>query len=334
MFYTLLDKQDQIIYQIFSCLQEKNPCSLDEIAFLLEKSIPSLQRSIRLWQEEPQNQSIGVGFYLKNGDVKGIYTEETAHFFLSTLLQRSINFQFLNKVLVNPYCSATTLQRSMYIGVTTFQRRMRQVQTFLDSYELELSFKHLPALKGEEIQIRWLIWQLSLVIDPPARSHIIYLFARYEKVYQFRNSQGFSLKKPYQPLTSKFFTPSFQLNERGLLFIWRQLLGIEPFWVEDHLHDTVAFALRAHTLLNESIIELVQPKIHRLHSLCALFSGSIQTNPNVLVANEVQLLKKSFCRLLPEYGQLLQRHPELPILYQQMFNHYRMQEDIFLVSEE
>ncbi|MGX7195804.1 helix-turn-helix domain-containing protein [Enterococcus olivae] len=334
MLKILLENQDKTIYQVFCCLQEKNPRNLEEVAFLLKKTPNTLQRILRSWTQDPLNRSTGVGFYLANSQIKGIYAKEHAQLFISILLHRSASFQLLNKLLLKPYCTAVTAQHELHIGMSTFQRRVKQLRVFLASYDLELSFRHLPALKGEEAHIRWLAFQLSLITDPPVIPSTAALFHRYQEISEQRTRQGFFVQDYCQKNINQFFTPRFQLNERGLLFLWKQLLGVEPIWANMEIDETLSFALHAHTLLSEFAIKQLQPQLHRLHCLATLFPGELQSLSGFTVTNEVQLLTQSFCRLLPDYETLLKKHPELPFLYQQLFTHYRDQEDIMMVSED
>ena len=334
MFQLLLESQDQVIYKLFCCLQKQNPCPLEELAAQLHKNKYSVQRSIQLWQQNALNRHTGVAFYLKKQIVKGIYADEHAALFLTTLLHRSETFQLLNKLLLDPYRSATSLQRSMHLSSSSFQRRVHCLQTFLDFYQLKVSFMQAPSLKGDEAQIRWLALLTSLLSDPPFEQQPTTWFDRYEELHEIRLNQGCALATNLATTCAHYYPASFQLDDRGLLFLWRQLTGLEKIWVYADIHATVSFALYAHTTLAPAALRKVQQEIHRVHCLCSFFTGRLPLDPGLSVSEESRRLTQSFQYLLPDYEHLLQKHPELPLIYQQFFNYYRNQEDVLLVSED
>lgn len=329
MFNLLLEKPDRLMYQIFCCLQETNPYPLAKLAIKLEKSPAVLRRTIRQWQKNSYNRSTGIGFYVTKEDIRGIYANEHASLFFSTLLHRSEAFQLLLKVLDNPYASGVQLQREMHLSPASFQRRVRQLEPLLQHYHLQLSFKKMPALKGTEMQIRWFTLLVSLLADPPFHLSPINWWHRYEEI---------CLHRPlwldtWQPAITHYYQPPFHLNERGSTFLWRQLIGLEPLWMNQEMAETLSFALHAHTSLATSYLLEVQQHIHRIHCCCSFFSGTLFFEPTS-ISKEVHRLTQSFRLLLPHYDTLLAQHPELPMLYQRILKRYQSFANELMVSED
>lgn len=329
MFKLLLEKPDQLIYQIFGYLQETNPYSLTTLAFHVNKKPETIRRALQEWQQDAYNRSTGIGFYIKKDEIHGIYAKEHAQLFFSTLLHRSESFQLLLKVLRHPYRSATQLQQEMHLSAATFQRRVHQLQPILQNYHLELSFMHHPVLKGDEMQIRWLTFFVSLLADPPFHFSPIDWWHRYEEICTIRPLW----LETWQPPKTAYYQPTFQLNERGSMFLWRQLIGLEPLWMKKEMAETLSFALSAHTNLNPINFSEVLQELHRIHCCCSLFSGTLFFPP-IAVSKEAHSLTQSFRLLLPQYNDLLTEHPELPILYQGVLEKYYFLERGLMISEE
>uniref|UniRef100_UPI00403F0947 helix-turn-helix domain-containing protein n=1 Tax=Candidatus Enterococcus willemsii TaxID=1857215 RepID=UPI00403F0947 len=328
MFQTILLKQDQLIYQIFQYLQIENPCSLDKLCQKLQKTPAALKRYLQNWQKEPLNRATGVGFYLKKNTLRGIYAKEHGQLFFSTLLHRSDAFQLLLKVLDNPYYSTKELRRSMHVSAASFQRRVQQLLALLNHYQLELSFMHTPALKGNLAQIRWLAWVTSLLADPPHNYQSETLFQRYQSIQRQRPTKDYIVRP-----TPVYYKPPYQLSERGFTFLWQQLTGLEKIWAPATINDTIFFALHAHTTLDSCVFREMQQKFHQIHGLCSFFTGEIVV-PYKPLSDETQRLVQSFRLLLPNYNQLLTKHPEIPVLYEYLLTDYRrIQQQIFVAEE-
>lgn len=93
----------------------------------------------------------------------------------------------------------------------------------------------------------------------------------------------------------KNFVPAFYLrHERNYLFLWKQLLGLEAFYLSEE--DTY--------LLNQIFAaELLKERL-----------GSGSLSPDTLT------LIRLFLSQLPHYDQLLKKHPELPLLYEMIWH--------------
>lgn len=335
MFDTLLEKQDKIIFQVFQYLQTKNPCPLKEIAFHLGLSLKSLKRYIFIWQQSDNNVSMGISFYIKGPKITAIYSPEDANLFLSSLLARSFSFQILVKVIENPFSTFKKLENEFYLSKATMQRRMQKMKPLLTSYNVTISFTSAPTIKGNELQIRYFFLLVSLLYDPPFAYSKQMLYERYKEVQQYRNSQGFSFGKTVVTPKTKYYPIPFQINDTSLLFLWKQFSGIENIWLKPSLTSGLDFALHAHTELNELKLISLSQKLHRLHSLCDLYSGSFlfTYNPFSFV-KDAKRLTQSFTKLLPNYQQLLNSHPELPYFYEKLLQYETSSKSSRIVAED
>ncbi|MDN6639497.1 MAG: helix-turn-helix domain-containing protein [Tetragenococcus sp.] len=321
MFDTLLEKQDKIIFRLFQYLQRKNPCSLKEASAQLQLSSKSLKRYILLWQQNGSNFSTGISFYIKDQMITAIYSHESAQLFLSVLLSRSYSFQLLVKIIENPFSTFKTLEKEFYLSHATLQRRAQKLQPLLLSYGLRISFISAPTLKGKETQIRYFSLLVSLLDDPPFLWSEQTLYDRYKEIQQYRISQGFVFHQPKQ-VTGRYYSIPFQINDAGLLFLWKQFSGVETIWLDPLLTDALDFSLYAHTNLKKLTLIPLSQKFHRLHCLCDFYSGSlIEAYDPFFQLKDSQKLVQSFTQLLPNYQHLLTNHPELPILYEKLLQY-------------
>lgn len=322
MFTTLLEKQDKIIFRLFQYLQKNNPCPIKEAAMQLKISPKSLKRYITIWQQDGSHFLTGISFYVKRRIVRAIYSQESAQQFFSLLLNRSFSFQLLVKILERPFCTFKSLENEFYLSRATMQRRIQKMGPLLQSYDLSISFISAPTLKGSELQIRYFSLLVSLLYDPPFLLNEQTLFDRYEEIQQYRIGQGFKLMKTEPISINRYYLAPFQIDDASLLFLWRQFSGLETIWLDSSLTDALNFALHAHTELNELTLIPLSQKLHRLHSLCDFYSGSLlpEHDPFFLIEDSKRLIK-SFTKLLPHYQQLLIKHPELPYLYEKLLQH-------------
>lgn len=326
MFDTLLEKQDKIIFQLFQYLQKKNPCPIKEICVQLKLSLKSLKRYIKLWQQSKDPYSTGISFCIKNQIIRTTYSHESAQLFLSKLLERSDSFQLLVKIIENPFTTFKSLEKEFYLSRATLQRRFQKMKPLLKSYNLWFSFTTAPALKGKEIQIRYFSLFVSLLYDPPFELNGQILYERYKEVQKNRITQGFAFHQSVQA-PGKYYQVPFQINDFGLLFLWQQFTGLENLWLDPFLTDALDFSLYAHTKLKEVTLLSLSQKIHRLHSFCDFYSGNLLlAHEPFVLTSEIKPLVQSFIKLLPNYLQLLNKHPELPLLYEKLLQYSTQRE--------
>lgn len=326
MFDTLLEKQDKIIFHLFQYLQKKNPCPLKEVSSQLGLSLKSLKRYVNLWQQSRNHDSTGVSFCIKKQVVEATCSHENAQLFLSSLLNQSDSFQLLIKIIESPFDTFKSLEKRFYLSRATLQRRVQKMKPLLSNYNLWISFTTTPTLKGEETQIRYFSLLVSLLYDPPFELNEQTIYERYKEVQQYRVTQGFAFYQSIQA-PGKYYPVPFQINDFGLLFLWQQFTGLENLWLDPFLTEAVDFSLYAHTKLKEVTLLSLSQKFHRLHSFCDFYSGSLLlAHESFFLTKEVKQLMQSFIKLLPNYQQLLIKHPELPVLYEKLLQYSAQRE--------
>ena len=186
------------------------------------------------------------------------------------------------------------LCRKCHLSPSSVNRRFTALSSSLAAYHLSLNRKHFPLLQGNEIQIRFFHYPLE---------------------------NGIALATVFP----KNFVPAFYLrHERNYLFLWKQLLGLEAFYLSEEdtylLNQIFAAELLKERLGSDSF-QICLVKITQIHLLCALlegnlilFKGSGSLSPDTLT------LIRLFLSQLPHYDQLLKKHPELPLLYEMIWH--------------
>lgn len=319
MYQKLLEKPDQIIFNLFQYLSSKKSSSLDETAKNLKLTPKSLQRYIRLWQQNGSSFTSGISFVVKKQKITLNGKAKNKRLFLNFLLRRSQCFQLLVQVTADPYCKLKNLSTSQYLSTTTIQRYFKKMKTFLTEYQLFLSFTTNPALKGNELQIRYFSFIISLLHEPPIIWSSQILYERYMKIQRNRINSGFSVTESQLAPINRYYAIPFQINDQALAFLWSQLLGVENLWIDPSLRKILEFALVDHAELEpQSLIKLMQ-KFHQLHSICAIFEGRLFpfsdiSNPS----DKTQKIVQSFIHSIPSYQKLLKQHPELPFAYEKL----------------
>lgn len=333
--YNLLEKPDQIILHLFQYLVNKNSCCLEDAAKALQLKVKSLRRYIRLWQQNGSQFASGVSFFVKKDHIILIASSESKRLFKNFLLSRSQSFQLLLQITDDPYCKLKNLATSQYLSTTTIQRRFQSMQPFLARYQLSVSFSTHPILKGSELQIRYFTYLISLLRDPLLAENEGAFFKRYQKIQERRINAGFSLDRSFLLPTASYYPIPFLINDRSLLFLWKQYLGLETLWIEPSLCETLEFSLLAHTHVSQWSVLMLAQKLHRLHSFCDLFKGNLLPLSNIALSQETQGTIQSFKRLIPHYQTLLAWHPELPLAYEKLLqNELSATQNGHIVAEE
>ena len=320
MFDLLIDSQDIIYYQLFCELKKKNPQEISQLVQSLKCRPSKLKERIKRWQESGRQREAGVAFIYRKKKVRAVFYPTYEQDFLSILLHRSITFQFLLNIIKDPYACLADLAKEMNVAYPTLSRKKEILKDFLKPYCIEISFKKHPILKGDELQIRWFLFLTSLIVDPPIIRNGVTYFNRYQEVHQFRITQGFRIE-PFK-LTSGYFSEAlpFKVEDRSLLFLWKQLTGVEPLWLHSEINDKVAYALGNATDFSKRMICPLQSAMLRLLFLSSLFEGPILTYfPLRNKTNETGIKIDTYLNTsLEHYAEIAHRHPELPTLYQHM----------------
>lgn len=188
-------------------------------------------------------------------------------------------------------------------------------------YRLRIDRRSFPLITGNERQLRYVIFRLTLLASPTLSSN--QAFQELKQIHQLR-ANAFYPNTPAtftQQVYPTCFVPRFYLvGERSYLFLWQQLLALEPFYVPTEeaflLRRIITPILSEHPL--QQPLEVLLSKIFQAHLLGALLEGNLFVYPplNPCLSERSQRLVQAFLTQLPHYEKLLKKHPELPLLYE------------------
>lgn len=336
MFAKLLEKNDKIMYQLFYELKAANTQNIATLATKTGIESKSLRRLINLWSKHKEYLTTGVSFVCQKDMITVFVTGNMEKTFYSTLLRRSKTFQLLLSVIRDPYARFNKLASIIGVSEVTLRRRKKILNDFLTDYQVTLSFECDPVLKGEETQIRWLFLLVSLAYDPPFVYQGSTIFSRYEEVQQFRIRQGFTLHDSNAFATNTCYQLPFQLDDRSLLYIWRQLTGCIPLEVSSEVSDAITFALNKAFDQPNWLLDYYKQKIIHWYCLATFFHGSILPEfPNqAKLSKPVQTFHDSLLNRLKDYATISKQHPELLTIFMYLLDRAHFNANISQISED
>lgn len=218
------------------------------------------------------------------------------------------------------------LCRKCHLSPSSVSRRFTALSSSLAAYHLSLSRNQFPLLQGNEIQIRFFHYQLLRWMFPDSIKSPSDAFFCLKTIHEKRKA-SYPLENGIEMATvfPKHFVPAYYLrHEHNYLFLWKQLFGLEAFYLPDE--DTYLLnQLFAAELFKERLgsvsFQTCLVKITQIHLLCALLEGNlILFTPNRSLSHNTLTLVRLFLSQLPHYDQLLKKHPELPLLYEMIWH--------------
>ncbi|MFV0558718.1 MAG: helix-turn-helix domain-containing protein [Enterococcus sp.] len=325
MYQNILDKNGYCLLTIYHLLFDvyPNAMSLQALSEKVSFSLSTIKRVCHEWRAEGQHFLLGVDFII---DQKRIKLMKLAEFdesqLLAYLLKKSSKIELLQGLFDFPYTSLTALAKEHFLSRATVTRRFNELKPFLAQYQLTLDFEKRPYLKGDETQIRILLFHLQLISQGKTMiNHPQECFKQMAIVLKKRRSLGFIIPETKNTKTdycSEFL--NYQISEQSFPFLWKQILGCEQYW---------PFNKNEIVLLGEKIFpidKLFQPiiqreqlirEIIRVHLFCRLFVGPLFLmidHPHRYLKETVQL-NQTFLLKIPDYRSLIRQHPELLMYY-------------------
>lgn len=240
---------------------------------------------------------------------------------IAALFNKSVNYQLLLLLLKMPTISFADLYKRYYLSSSSLHRRFSAFSSFLAPYQLAIDRRSYPLITGNERQLRYLLFRLTLLANPTLSPK--QAFQELKKIHQLRANAFYpSTPAPFtQQIYPTCFVPRFYLvDERSYLFLWKQLLTLEPFYVPTEeaflLRRIITPILLEHPL--QQPLEVLLPKFFQAHLLGALLEGNLFVYPplNTRLSERSRRLVQALLTQLPHYEKLLKKHPELPLLYE------------------
>lgn len=228
MFREMLTLQEQIIFDILIMQSQAHSCELSILAQKHDTSVCKIYHQINAWIKQPLNTRWQTYFKLSKSAIHLDCSASRRLDLLAHLFQHNQACQLLNAITEQPFATMGQLAKTLYLSPSTIKRRLQQLTCSLSPYQMSLSLRVDPILKGCEFRIRWLSFVLSLLFDPPfnwfCRNEI---YHRFEEIQLKRVNEGKSLNllPPEHLSFNEQF--SFQLTEKGWTYLTRQLFAFD-----------------------------------------------------------------------------------------------------------
>ncbi|WP_429967417.1 helix-turn-helix domain-containing protein [Enterococcus sp. AZ173] len=325
MLKNILEKDIMQMLRLSTTLLTENPLHLNKAAAAQNISVKTIRRLLSSYLNEDPffHYDVQQGHIRADRHLQQSASCSLPHMeMIAALFTKSANYQLLLLLLKMPTISFADLYKRYYLSPSSLHRRFSSFSNFLAPYQLAIDRRSYPLITGNERQLRYVLFRLTLLANPALISPN-QAFQELTQIHQLR-------KTAFYPNTSitftqqvfpKHFVPSFYLvGERSYLFLWKQLLTLEPFYVPAEesglLCQIITPVLRQYPI--EQPLEVLLPKIFQAHLLGALLEGNLFVYPplNPRLSERSQRLVRAFLTQLPHYEKLLKKHPELPLLYE------------------
>ncbi len=317
----LLEKEIVLMCQLAAALLEENPLPVKKAAARQRISDKTVRRLIASRPNESAffNCHITTG-KIRSADFKALLKKQPA--FIADLLHKSQNLALLILSMKQPVLTFPMLGNAAYMSTATLHRRFVSFAQFLSPYLIDIDRRTYPFVKGNERQIRFLLFKLTTFLLPSLYDSPSRLYQHFFDIHILRQQAIYPSASciTVEEIRPRCFVPDYYLTtDAAYLFLWKQLLAQEPFFVPTPdatlIRRIVDSVLQDHV---DSPLADSLSQIYQIHLVCALLEGNIFVfQPALLSLSEttVQLIQ-SFLLQLPHYEKLLKKHPELPLLYE------------------
>ena len=321
----ILEKDIMQMLRLSTMLLSENPLPLNKAAADQNLSVKTIRRLL----SSCLNEDPSFHYDVQQGHIRAFHdlqqplaSKNFPHTeMLAALFNKSTNYQLLLLLLKMPTISFADLHKRYYLSPSSLHRRFLSFSFFLAPYRLRIDRRSFPLITGNERQLRYVIFRLTLLASPTLSPN--QAFQELKQIHQLR-ANAFYPNTPAtftQQVYPTCFVPRFYLvGERSYLFLWQQLLALEPFYVPTEeaflLRRIITPILSEHPL--QQPLEVLLSKIFQAHLLGALLEGNLFVYPplNPCLSERSQRLVQAFLTQLPHYEKLLKKHPELPLLYE------------------
>lgn len=325
MLKNILEKDIMQMLRLSTTLLTENPLPLSKAAAAQNLSVKTIRRLLSSYL----NEDLSFHYDVEQGHIRAnhrLQQPSTGHSLshtemIAALFNKSVNYQLLLLLLKMPTISFADLYKRYYLSPSSLHRRFSAFSSFLAPYQLAIERRSYPLITGNERQLRYLLFRLTLLANPTLSPK--QAFQELKQIHQLR-AKAFYPNTPStftQQIYPTCFVPRFYLvDERSYLFLWKQLLTLEPFYVPTEeaflLRRIITPILLEHPL--QQPLEVLLPKFFQAHLLGALLEGNLFVYPplNTRLSERSRRLVQALLTQLPHYEKLLKKHPELPLLYE------------------
>ncbi|WP_086275681.1 helix-turn-helix domain-containing protein [Candidatus Enterococcus testudinis] len=335
---TLLEKDIMRMFELTAALLEENPLPIKKAADKQQISVRAIRRLIA----GQLNEGALFNYQITTGKIKrvhgfGLFTGNQPEI-IAALFDQSHNLSLLILCMKQPVLSFSLLSDTAYISATTLHRRFACFDQFLSPYSISIDRRTYPFVSGNERQIRFLLFKLTAFLLPALCDAPALLYQHFLDIHTLRQQVLYATATSITSgkISPDCYVPDYYLtNEAAYLFLWKQLLAQETFFVP--AHEAILITKIAASFIQDSDAQLWAnnlSQIYQIHLVCALLEGNIFVfQPVVLTFSDttVQLIR-SFLLQLPHYEKLLKKHPELPMLYECVWQKQSIFQPMFTIK--
>lgn len=321
----LLESEDCMIFDMYQLLLTKPVATLEDFQRRYGLTEKNLRGAVHDWRKSGNHLAFGLDFFIHQEVTMFMTDQFSERALFAHLLKKSSYFKILYTVLKDPIIPMKEFENQMFLGRRTIRRRLEMLVDLLATYGLTIVKKRAHLIEGSELQIRFLRFHLELLSRPElVTAAPQQKFKVIKEIAETRAKLGFGMSQDDIPEDKLFNLENYfgyMLDEQGFLFLWRQLLGLEPMWMGQLYQAFVEKAVGKDRYLAFFGDELSQ-QIYRIHAYGLIFEGDLllQLTPHQILSEDARRIHRAAQRYLPDYPQLIQRHPEIPCAYQKLLD--------------
>ena len=167
MYKFLLTKLDQDVYELFAYFFE-HAIDRELLSDLAGHVHLSKRRIVLVFERARDLQKSYPFFEIDMREGRELALDFAPNFllskFYSVMLAESMPFQILDRLFSDKYVSLEETAQQHYVSNRTVQRKLKEVETILENYQIKLNLKKKPLFVAEEYRIRHffhiMYWQI------------------------------------------------------------------------------------------------------------------------------------------------------------------------------
>lgn len=167
MYKFLLTKLDQDVYELFAYFFEQ-AIDRERLSDLADKVNLSKRRIALVFERARDLQNSYPFFEIDMHEGRELVLYFAPNFLLSKLysvmLSESMPFQIIDRLFSDKYVSLEETAQQHYVSNRTVQRKLKEIESILENYQIKLNLKRKPLFVGKEYRIRHffhiMYWQI------------------------------------------------------------------------------------------------------------------------------------------------------------------------------
>lgn len=322
----LLEVEDRPIFDIYQLLLEKSEVEMSEFQKRYGLYDKNVKTAIQEWKMAGNHLAFGLDFLIQQNTVTMFMTDQFSERDLfAYYLKKSSLFEILYILLDDPIITMKELENRTYLGRKTIRRRFSTLSDLLKTYGITITKNNPQLIAGSELQQRFLKFHLEMLARPEL------VKAGPEQKFRVIKDMAYNRERLGCVVLHEEIAPAklgviesyfdYMLDEQGYLFLWQQLLGLEPLWLGQVYQGFAEKALGKERHLAYFGQASFQ-QLYQIHAYGMIFDGDLllQLTPHKVLSEDARRIHQVAKRYLPDYGKLIQKHPEIPCAYQKLLD--------------